>query len=493
MDINHIDGVKMQHQLSLASSAKGSIKKKQEKTSQPPTDSVEIRGKDEESQQPQPPGQTPPGQEPPETPGENPAIKPHKKWLFLNYVAADCNLTKYQLNNLDQQELVGSDENTHIVAYVDVGPNEAPLKSGEEPGGTQPPGQGEAEPGSWKGCRTYYITKDDELGKLNSEVVAEYGDHVDMSNPDTLKKFVVDAIKKFPADHVALIFNDHGGGWTGAMSDDTDGDFMSIPDIKKALSEAQKETGKKLDIIGFDACLMAEGEVAYELKDVGDIMLASEESEGGPGWTYDSMLGGRTLTEAITRTQKNLAKKINVSPYEFAKVVVDVNREHNNDIPTFSATDLHSMDKVKESVDSLAKAVINTSDKQAVKDAINASENYGGGWAPYRDIRDLHHLCRNIIARTSDEKLKKAAEGVKKAVEEAVFANEVNPNEHPESRGLSIYAPTSGDLGSDYLELDFSKNSQWDEAVQSLGIKFDPVKRGPNIWPDGSARKQKKS
>jgi len=167
------------------------------------------------------------------------AIKPHAKWLFINYVAGDCNLTEFQLKNLDQQELVGSDKNTHLVAYVDVGPKDDPF------------GQG------WQNARTYYINKDNTPDKLNSELIAEHG-RVDMSSPKTLRDFLVDAVKKFPADHVALILNDHGGGFTGAMSDESDGNFMSVPQIKQALAEAEAVTGKKLDILGFDACLMAE-------------------------------------------------------------------------------------------------------------------------------------------------------------------------------------------------------------------------------------------
>jgi hypothetical protein len=78
-----------------------------------------------------------------------------------------------------------------------------------------------------------------------------------MSDPATLTKFIVDTVKRFPAQHVALVLNDHGGGLTGAMSDETDGGFMSVPNLHKAISDAEKQTGKKLDIVGFDACLMA--------------------------------------------------------------------------------------------------------------------------------------------------------------------------------------------------------------------------------------------
>jgi hypothetical protein len=399
------------------------------------------------------------------------AIKPHAKWLFLNYIAADCNLTQYQMKNVDQMELVGSDKNTHIVTYIDVGPKANPMD------------------GKWQNCRCYYITKDNDTTKINSEMIKDFG-RVDMSNPETLKKFIIDAMQKFPADHVALILNDHGGGFTGAMADDSDGNFMSVPQIKQALSEAEKVTGKKIDIVGFDACLMAETEVAYELKDNAKILLASEESEGGPGWTYNSMLGGKNLGEAIKIAQAEMKKKIDVSPEDFAKIIVQVNQEHNKDIPTFSATDLTKIDTLTKAVNDLAKIIKTTSDKEVVKQAIGKAENYGGGWSPYGDIRDLHGMCTNIAKNASDKKLAEAAKAVVASVEAAVFANEVDPSQHPESHGLSIYAPTS-EPGYNYKDLAFAKDTEWDEALKSLGKGASESEATPKFWPDGSPRKAK--
>ena len=46
----------------------------------------------------------------------------------------------------------------------------------------------------------------------------------------------------------------------------------------------------KIDVIGFDACLMAMLETAYALRDSGSVMVASEELEPGDGWSYDNFL-----------------------------------------------------------------------------------------------------------------------------------------------------------------------------------------------------------
>ena len=415
----------------------------------------------------------------------------HKKWLFMNYIAADCNLKEYQANNIDMQENVGSDANTHVVAMIDIGPNENPTGILD-----------------WSGGRTYYVTKDGEAGKLNSPVVAEHGDHINMTDKKTLTNFIVDSMKRFPADNVALIMNDHGGGFTGAMSDDHDGHDFSMPQMKEALMDAQKITGKKIDIFGFDACLMADTQAAYEFKDVANFYLASEETEGGPGWTYDPMMDGSHEPKAISNNmgsamgmlQEAMGKKIDVSPEEFCKIVVKVNEEHQKDIPTFSATNLTKMDKVAKATDDLAKAILKTDEKAAVKESIMGAQNYGGGWAPYNDMHDLGHVVKLIDKNVSDPALKKAAKGVKDAIGEAIVANEVSP-QYSESTGLHIYAPSDGKLGADYKELQFAKDTQWDEAVETLGSVTTGKEGGEvsvqslaqeligDVWPDGTPRK----
>ena len=326
-------------------------------------------------------------------------------------------------------------------------------------------------------------------------MIAEYGDHLDMSNPKTLRDFIVDAVKKFPADNVARILNDHGGGFTGAMSDDSDGHFMSTPALAGAIAEAQKITGKKIAIIGFDACLEGEAEVAYENRANADYFLGSEESEGGTGWTYDSMLSGKPLTEAISRVQLSLSEKINVGPKEFCKIVVDVCREHQEDISTFSALDLSQLDGAVSKIDGLSAAIKQTKDKDAVRKAVRNAEHFGGGYLPYRDIHDLQDLAEQLQQQSPDAKVKAAAAAVIAQLPKAVIANENSPSEHPHSHGLSIYMPipSSDTVGYNYRSLAFAKNTKWVEAILALksaaGSTGDDPASAPAVWPDGHPKR----
>jgi clostripain len=402
---------------------------------------------------------------------------PKAKWLFMNYIAADCNLEPFQVRNIDNQELVGSDPTTHIIAQIDRGPNPSEIDGG------------------WTNCRRYYVTHDEQPDVLGSKVIEDMG-RIDMSNPKTLTDFIVWAQKNYPAEHVALVLNDHGGGFTGAMADDSDGNFMSVPDLAKAIADAEAITGKKIDIVGFDACLMAEHEVAHELKNNANILLSSEESEAGPGWTYNPMLGGKTMNEAI---QQMKMMKIEGTPEEFAKIVVDVNKDHNHDISTFSAIDLRKLDTLTTATDKLAEAIIASKDKTAIKTAIRSAESYGGGYTPYKDLKDEFDMAEKMSKSSgiSDKAVKKAAQEVMDAVNTVVMANESNPSSHPRSHGVSIYTPTTTGAsgpGYGYAKLAFAKNTKWAEALKTLG-KLEASgmeeKEQPDIWPDGSLRKQK--
>jgi hypothetical protein len=402
----------------------------------------------------------------------------HKKWLFMNYIAADCNLKELQEKNIDNQELVGSDENTHIVAMIDVGPDANPLT------------------GTWTGARTFYLNQDSKEGEIKSPVIAEFGNHVNMSDPKILTDFIVDTMKKFPSDNVLLSLNDHGGGFTGALADDTDGDFMSVPQIKQALSDAEKQTGKKIDIIGFDACLMAETEVAHGLKDNASILLASEEIEYGMGWSNNEILeSSKGMTDSITMLQEALKKKINVTPEEFARIVVKHSETKQHELPTFSATDLSGINKLTSAVNGLAEAIIQSGEKEEIRTAIKSSEHYGGEGKPYEDIYDLHHIADNISKSVKDEKLRKAAEEVKKTLSDTVIAYQSDKNQYPASRGLSIYAPVDGPSYG-YSDLPFAKETQWSNAMTELGKDTSSVDvktagpKVPDFWPDGSVRKK---
>ena len=120
------------------------------------------------------------------------------------------------------------------------------------------------------------------------------------------------------ADRYAMIFSGHTLGFQdiGLFRDETSGRSMKMEDLyftlqrivgteKELESEARgagltreerdRETrlllGQKLDILGFDSCVMGMLEVGYQFGAVAKTMIASEGSVPSAGWTYAKILG----------------------------------------------------------------------------------------------------------------------------------------------------------------------------------------------------------
>lgn len=127
-------------------------------------------------------------------------------------------------------------------------------------------------------------------GKIKK--IEDLPDDMSMSDEKSLEDFLLWGKEKYQADRKMLVLWDHGGGVAmGYGSDDINqkhGDegeeCMDTPEVIQAV----KKSGMKYDLIGFDACLMQDIEIAAEMEPYTDYYLASEEVEGGLGWYYTS-------------------------------------------------------------------------------------------------------------------------------------------------------------------------------------------------------------
>ncbi len=378
------------------------------------------------------------GEKPPE-----PGTK--KKWTFLLYGAGDNNLSPYIENNVKDMEKVGSDDHTHLVAQLD--------KSAGD-------------------CKRYYITKNDAGGSLKSPVLENMGPSVDMSNPQTLTDFIVWGVKNYPGDNIGLSIGDHGGGTAGAVADDRDGagGMMTPQVLKKAIQDAEDILGKKLDMVGFDCCLMANTEVAYELRNTANYLVASEETEGGAGWPYTKVL----TEQALKALQEALNNRINVSPKDLATKIVTDAATVQGDLPTMSSIDLSKMDDVAKSVDTFAQAILDTNTPmKTISGIANQSESF----SEFKDLFDFANKVANDKT-IADENLKTTAKGVLESLGKAILANE-HSDRYPEAHGLQIELSTWGGPSSSYKELEFAKNTKWDEAMAKIGKKAAEAEGGP--------------
>ncbi|MCP4687359.1 MAG: hypothetical protein GY859_04865, partial [Desulfobacterales bacterium] len=137
------------------------------------------------------------------------------------------------------------------------------------------------------------------LLEISGQTVTDVGSglgNLNMGEPATLKWFIQNVTSSYPATRYALIIWDHGDGWRntrwpdvvkrGAVEDQTSSSFMTLAQ----LSQGVQSSGVKMDLIDFDACLMAMYEVAYEFIGLADYLVFSEDVEPGDGNPYTPIL-----------------------------------------------------------------------------------------------------------------------------------------------------------------------------------------------------------
>ena len=116
--------------------------------------------------------------------------------------------------------------------------------------------------------------------------------YASMGSSSTLQSFIEYGLNNYPAERTGLVFWNHGGGMRGVCYDEKkNDDVLKNSEIRTAVSGALSNcgmSGQKLEWVGYDACLMAVQDIAITNAEYFNYMIASEESEAGYGWDYDT-------------------------------------------------------------------------------------------------------------------------------------------------------------------------------------------------------------
>jgi hypothetical protein len=204
-------------------------------------------------------------------------------WTVLSFSIADTDLESYMMDDVGEMGDVGGSDALSVVAFVDRadGYSDAPVVGIDD----------------WVGGKLL------ELSDGAATELEDLGD-VNTGDPAVLASFIARGIQDYPADHYALIISDHGASWPGVGGDEsTDSDELSLAELDEGIAAGLEGAGvDKLDLLGFDACLMATYEVASTFAPRADRLLASHELEPGHGWDYTALQsvvdnGGATVDE----------------------------------------------------------------------------------------------------------------------------------------------------------------------------------------------------
>ncbi len=425
---------------------------------------------------------------------------PIKKWTVMVYLAGDNDLDLYGLGDLQEMKKVGSTREIDIVAQFD-------------------------RAGDTHSTRRYHLQKGSTLSK---DMVASLGE-TNTGDPNTLKEFIKWGAKTYPANHYLLVVWNHGAGWDdtnvyraarrdlrfritrkgeildqprgaakGAVPrrrirsitrrrfrhglfrssieralvaraiafDDNAQDFLDSVEIKKVLTSAKRSLGRKIDILGMDACLMGMAEVACQVQHSVKVLVGSEEVEPADGWPYDTFLAA-------------LAKRPTMTPHDLGKVIVEkyLASYPASESVTLSALDLSKCDKLMMAIDDFAKILKDSLGNEALRSAVMQARNQVQAYdtPDYVDLLDLcklvqHYAQRPGITSATQAVLETATEGG--FIVESGYKGKSMENSH----GVAIYFPTKA-TSPLYAKLDFTKKTAWDEF---LGEYHNYTSRRPN-------------
>lgn len=284
-------------------------------------------------------------------------------------------------------------------------------------------------------------------------------DDLNSGSAKTLADFIGFVKNNFPAKRYMIAFVGSGGGWSGTSADNTDA--LTGVDIRTAFENANF----KADLIMYTgACVMASYEIAYELSNVADILVASE-SPSHFGWWYgpwEDLCKEVKINPGLSNDQ--LAKNI-IRSVETKHVIWD----------TCSWVERYSMSAIKTKtlqasakyLDTLALNYLNSSDflKKSLKDKtyspLCASDEY------QLDVVDLIDLLQFIERSDPNSITKKTAESAKSIIKNSIV-DECHGKTWAGFNGINIRFAKYYFSFPNYAELLFSKQTNWEKMLIKL-------------------------
>jgi cysteine peptidase C11 family protein len=348
------------------------------------------------------------------------ANNPKRPWTFFVYIAADNNLNPEADANIAQMVKSSSSENVYIVVHLNI-------KRAHESKKTQK-----------------LLIQNGKIKQIGQTTVEDSGSDTTFLN--AMKWAVTD----YPSDHLLVDVWNHGSGplnrdmlaHRGVCYDDSTGNYMTDLKYKTAFDVLvnQYRNGQKIDIIAFDACLMADIEVAYTLQNYATYLVASQQTVPGPGYNYTDVLS------IFTRN--------NPDPKTFAKWIIgayDRQYKPSQESYTLSAMDLTKLTPIVTATNTIAQqltSALNTDNSGTLQSIISNAADPSN--CPHFDeptYLDLYSFYANLYMATGQmglnssdtNQLKTALNNGLTSIAQCVVAKVYSTSDFSKTHGISAY------------------------------------------------------
>jgi hypothetical protein len=343
-------------------------------------------------------------------------------------------------------------------------------------------------------------------------------------------KEIVDGIKwaksNYSFTHLILDLWGHGSGimdpsrvlkTRGILFDDTNNTYLNNQDLANVTDQIAGLMGKKIEMLGTDACLMAGIEVGWQIKKSVSRLIASETTEPGTGWLYSPFLNA-------------IASNKNISANEVAASIVKAYGsfyKRGAEPYTLSAMDLTMLDSIVQNlhlvIDKIkicmkqdarnilvsimtARALSLQMDDSSYIDLWSFLDNLYKQFDRMKirafdgahdlntlyDVKEIDILlpdARNLFSdlvayfpdeeltrtfKTDVDELKRAVANCKAAVDRAIIANQAG-NAMKGAHGMSIYFPPARyPIHPSYPLSKFAQETRWlnDFLIKIMGYQL---------------------
>ena len=382
-----------------------------------------------------------PSQTPISTPISSPLIPQNSTiWTIMVYLDGDNNLDPYAIQDINSMELVGSTDKIKIVVQYDTMGN--------------------------YGTRRYLITKDNDQINITSPIIDNVGE-VNMGMGSSLTQFIQFCKTRYPAQKYSLILWNHGNGFKKpgnfqkdiCWDDTSGGDALTIPELAQAIHQ----TSVSFDLIAMDACMMGMLEVAYEIRNNTNLLVASEENVPAEGLNYQYFL--ENLVTCPYMDNLSLARSMIDSyflSYPFGTAL------------TLSAIDCRSLGSLASLVNNLAISIIN--EPKTPKETYRTLITRETICFSDVDFIDLGNFSYKLTydPRILSSQVRASAQQVLNYLPSVILYHQSQGNNDywtiSNAKGISIYFPIYNKYLEKYNQLQFAQDTRWDELINFLSV-----------------------
>lgn len=404
------------------------------------------------------------------------------KWTFMVYMAGDNNLSAAGDKDLGEMRQVGSTPEVNIIVQFDNQGN--------------------------RGTNRYRV-----LFGGQPDLVMSLGE-TDSGDPEVLEEFVAWTAQQYPAERYALVLWSHGSAWEPAeldkiarsvnapnystkeaaersaspmgkvifrpslerifqlpsageraiCVDDGSGHSLDTLELEKVLVKAKEVLGQDIDLLGMDACLMSNLEVAFQVQPYAKYLVASEESEPNDGWPYERLL--RHLVDDPSLPTAQIAEHI---VHDYIQSYID---RGYTDAVTQTALELGRVNELTDPLDALAEALLAENREQMRFNLWNAMFRTTRFWGD--TLLDITHFCEQLEKQAINPATRQASQQVRAALAQGagrfVAAERHHGKKVEHCGGVTIYLPALKAMSRFYPELAFASQHHWVKVIQSYQI-----------------------